>query len=129
MFFCAECACVVHLWPLDIDRLPLFISPQTPTSLNLLRFWQRGRRSDLSEIPSRTNSLRSLEHCQFRLTNGPFAMAKREILSTILVIQSHFCPSVNSGLMISRINLSNASEADLQDLSDACQPATFGVNE
>ena len=31
--------------------------------------------------------------------------------------------------MISRINLSNASEADLQDLSDACQPATFGVNE
>jgi hypothetical protein len=56
-------------------------------------------------------------------------MAKREILSTILVIHSHFCPSVINGLIISHINLSNASDANLQDLSDACQPATFSINK
>jgi hypothetical protein len=36
---------------------------------------------------------------------------------------------VTNGLIISRINLSNPSEADLQNLSDACQPATLGVNK
>ena len=36
---------------------------------------------------------------------------------------------MTNGLIISRINLSSPSEADLKDLSDACQPATFGVNK
>jgi hypothetical protein len=31
--------------------------------------------------------------------------------------------------IISRIDLSNASEAELQHLSDTCQPATFGLNQ
>jgi hypothetical protein len=41
---------------------------------------------------------------------------------------SLFAHWLTDDLIISRINLSNASEADLQHLSDACQPATFGVN-
>jgi hypothetical protein len=48
--------------------------------------------------------------------------------NTEYAICSLFAHWLTYDLIISRINLSNASEADLQHLSDACQPATFGVN-
>jgi hypothetical protein len=39
-----------------------------------------------------------------------------------------FC-GLKNDTIISRIDLSNASETDLEHLSKACQPATFGVNK
>ena len=39
------------------------------------------------------------------------------------------CRYLTTGFTVSRIDLSNASEVELEHLSAACQPATFGVNQ
>jgi hypothetical protein len=54
-------------------------------------------------------------------------MAQEEMLGTQFV--AHFLVCMLTNLLISRIDLSNASETELEHLSKACQPATFGVNQ
>jgi hypothetical protein len=39
------------------------------------------------------------------------------------------CRWLTTNFIVSRIDLSNASEVELEHLSAACQPATFGVNQ
>jgi len=113
-----------HLTTTTMSDSGLSQSPESPAILAKREKIQSLRDSISHKQPAAS------EHCQFRLTNGPFPTAEREILSTILVVHLFFFAwSVTNGLIISRINLSNPSEADLQDLSDACQPATFGVNK
>lgn len=39
------------------------------------------------------------------------------------------CRCLTTNFIVSRIDLSNASDVELEHLSAACQPATFGINQ
>src|ERR1700733_2489961 len=80
-------------------------------------------------MPSLTSSLLSSERLQFQPTNGPSFTGKREILGTCSTVPFFFAYLLTGDFIISRIDLSNAFETELKQLSEACQPATFGVNQ